>query len=125
MTAHTIELLMDVLDCRRSEIEHWTKLLGSKIPDEGLTDHQAAAIGAIVWCRKNTPQTKAKLERFFARLAFMTDPESEWTVHRIPRQKEPQIVVDPLVDLSFRHEYAPGVLFDKSAFIAELSRRVE
>lgn len=90
-----VDRLAKVLDCRVSEIRHWTDLLGSRIPGSGLTDHQIASIGAVVWLRQNTPPTKKQLERFFARLAFMTDPDSEWTVIRMPRKKEPQIVVGP------------------------------
>lgn len=122
MEIHTVEHLARVLDTRRSEVEHWTKLLGSRIPESGLTDHQAAAIGAVVWLRRNTPQTKSDLERFFARLAFMTDPYSDWAVHRLPRRKKPEIVLELRMDLSERDSFTPAVLFEKQAFLTELAR---
>ena len=118
VVALAVDRLAEVLDCQVSEIRHWTDLLGSRIPVLGLTDHQIASIGAVVWLRQHTPPTKKQLERFFARLAFMTDPESEWTVIRMPRKTEPQIVVGPLsVDVAERVDLTPAVLFEKVGFL--------
>ena len=113
-----VDRLAEVLDCRVSEIRHWTDLLGSRVPESGLTDHQIASIGAVVWLRQHTPPTKKQLERFFARLAFMTDPDSEWTVIRMPRKTDPEIVIGPLVvDVSERLDLTPAVLFEKTGFL--------
>ncbi len=113
-----VDRLVEVLDCKRPEVVHWVKLLGSRIPKEGLTGHQIASIGAVVYMRQNTPQTRFKLERFFARLAFMTDPDSEWAVIRQFPRKEPEIVFGPF-DTNYWEslDAAMTAFFDKTGFL--------
>ena len=117
------EQLVKALDCQPAEVQHWMTILGNKVGPNGLTRHQAASIAAVVRIRQRGNDTKRDLERFFAKLAFLTPERSDWMAVRLPR-KGPQVIRGQMVaDLREKRSFGGGVIFDPKEFMAGLKRR--
>ena len=119
---HSVEAVVEELGCELKDVEPWLALARGKIPDDGLTDHLAASIGAAVTLGRTWRKPGTELDRFFVKLAFYAEPKSNWIVLRLPRRPA-QLIDRADVDKYRAPEKGYAAFFDSKPFLKGLKRR--
>ncbi|MFT7649267.1 MAG: hypothetical protein ACI8Y4_004028 [Candidatus Poriferisodalaceae bacterium] len=109
-----------VLGCSKERLDTCVGVLRGKIAEEGLTDHQAASIAAVVKLSSRMRNYGTELDRFLVKLAEHTPEATDWIVVRQPRIP-PQIIRRADIDLHQARKHGYITVFDPKTFLDELT----
>ncbi len=109
-----------VLGCSKERLDTCLDVLRGKIAEEGLTDHQAASIAAVVKLSPRMRNYGTDLDRFLVKLAEHTPETMDWIVVRQPRTP-PQIIRRADIDLREARKHGYITVFDPKTFLDELT----